>query len=79
MPRVRTEYRVDHSTERDDVKEDRTVDDDDDSLERQSESESDIDEGDDPLASACSVVRAANIPPDKVDTVVAMQWSVEKL
>ncbi|KAJ8563385.1 hypothetical protein K7X08_031837 [Anisodus acutangulus] len=46
---------------------------------RQSESESDSDEGDDPLTSARSTVRVANIPSDEVDTVVAMQWSVEQL
>ncbi|KAJ8550021.1 hypothetical protein K7X08_033728 [Anisodus acutangulus] len=45
--------------------------------ERQSESESDSDMGDKTLESARSTVRAADIPPDEVDKVVAMQWFVE--
>ncbi|KAJ8533636.1 hypothetical protein K7X08_006960 [Anisodus acutangulus] len=79
QPRVSTGPRVDHSTQRDDVKKDQTMDDDDDMSERQSESESDNDEGNDLLASARSTVRATCIPSNEVDTVVAMQWSVEKL
>ncbi|KAJ8548962.1 hypothetical protein K7X08_032325 [Anisodus acutangulus] len=79
QPRVSTEPRVDPSTKRDDVEEDQTMDDDDDKTERQSESDPDSDEGDDPLASARSVVRVTCIAPDEIDTVVVMQWSVEQL
>ncbi|KAK4360628.1 hypothetical protein RND71_019580 [Anisodus tanguticus] len=50
-----------------------------DKLERQSENESDSDVGDKTLESARSTVRAACIPPDEVDKVVAMQWFVEQL
>ncbi|KAJ8573456.1 hypothetical protein K7X08_009967 [Anisodus acutangulus] len=71
--RVSTKPRVDHSTERDDMEDDQAVEDDDDNRsERQSDSELDIDKGDDPLASAHSTVKATNIPLDEVDTVVAM-------
>ncbi|KAJ8573457.1 hypothetical protein K7X08_009968 [Anisodus acutangulus] len=71
--RVSTKPRVDHSTERDDMEEDQDIEDDDDNRsERQSDSELDIDKGDDPLTSAHLTVRATNIPLEEVDTVIAM-------
>ncbi|KAJ8533107.1 hypothetical protein K7X08_015996 [Anisodus acutangulus] len=80
QPRVSIEPLVDHSIEQDDVEEDQTMDDDDnyyyDRFERQSDSKPDRDEGDDPLASDRSVVRATCIPPHEVDVVVMMKWHV---
>ncbi|KAK4379968.1 hypothetical protein RND71_001830 [Anisodus tanguticus] len=76
QPRVSTEPCVDHSPEKDDVEED---DDDDDKLERQSESEPDIDVGDEELESIRSIVRETCVQGDEVDTVIATQRSVEEL
>ncbi|KAJ8556241.1 hypothetical protein K7X08_022999 [Anisodus acutangulus] len=73
--KVSTEPHIDHSTKQDDVDEEEEEN----RSERKSESELDSYVGDDPLESAHLITRATCIPPDEVDTLVVMQWSIEQL
>ncbi|KAJ8569746.1 hypothetical protein K7X08_006323 [Anisodus acutangulus] len=66
-PRILTEPRIDHSSERDDEKE---KDNEEDRSERQSEGELDNDIGNDDLESTYTAVKVAGIPWDEVDTIV---------